>query len=134
MWTVLMVELSRFFLHFFCTFISYFEGERGWGPTHYLTLCFQYNVKYSRQHCGHMYAHRKATSAAKGSRTRVAGIQSHRALANYIIATLKIDGSGAVCFSSDFALLPMLISHVSYTVFVNIFLMSYYIYETFYIL
>ena len=34
--------------------------------------------------------------------------------------------------ASDFALLPMIISHISYAVFVNIFMMSYNVYVTFY--
>ena len=50
----------------------------------YVTLLW-----YSRQHCGHMICSLKEISAAKETRTRVAGIQSHRALANHSIATSK---------------------------------------------
>ena len=41
------------------------------------------------------------------------------------LLSLRIDSSGAVCFSSDFTYLPMLISHMPYAAFCNIFMMSY---------
>ena len=35
----------------------------------------------------------------------------------FVVLPLIIDSSGAVCFSSDFSMLPMLTSHVPYAVF-----------------
>ena len=90
---------------------------------------------YSRQNCGHIYAHWKATSAIKGTRTRVAGIQSHRAWAKYTSVhhfyPQKRDSYRAFCFGSDFTLLPMLISHAPYMYASIIFTMSYNVYITF---